>query len=495
MRVLPLPVGDHGWFGPVDGARQDARRWAERLLPVAWGAALTAGDVLLTVCAFLLAHWVRFIVPDKEALALGLEHYLGMGLAVSLVTVALFALNGLYDGDRLHSWLSRLHLIVSSVSTALVLAVAVSFLMGDQRFSRLWFAAGWGFAVVGLILWRTAAPAIQLAARAAAGAASRVLIVGANPLGQELAGALGANRRVVGYVDNGSDLDGRDGYGGLPLLGPIAHLEHLVQAHAVDEIIIALPAARREQVGNIIARGFHRQVTVKLVPDLPGWNELLPQRFEVRHVGAHPYIGFAPVAKVSWLKRATDLVLAGLGVLVAAPLLGAIALAIKLDSPGPVFYRQRRVGKDGRPFWMLKFRSMRPDAERLQAALRSQNQATGPLFKMKNDPRVTRVGRLLRRSSLDELPQLFNVLKGEMSLVGPRPPIPAEVAAYEDWQHGRLRAMPGITGLWQVNGRSEVPFHDMVRLDLHYIRNWSLGLDLEILLRTIPVVLTSRGAY
>jgi lipopolysaccharide/colanic/teichoic acid biosynthesis glycosyltransferase len=138
---------------------------------------------------------------------------------------------------------------------------------------------------------------------------------------------------------------------------------------------------------------------------------------------------------------------------------------------------------------------MRQDADRLLGELRDRNEAIGPLFKIRHDPRVTRVGRVLRRLSLDELPQLFNVLKGEMSLVGPRPPVPSEVEEYEDWQHGRLRAVPGMTGLWQVSGRSEVPFHDMVRLDLHYIRNWSLGLDLEILVRTVPAVLTNRGAY
>jgi len=144
---------------------------------------------------------------------------------------------------------------------------------------------------------------------------------------------------------------------------------------------------------------------------------------------------------------------------------------------------------------MFKFRSMCQDAEQRLDALRAQNEASGPLFKIRKDPRVTRVGGVLRRWSLDELPQLLNVLRGEMSLVGPRPPIPSEVAKYEDWQLGRLRAVPGLTGLWQVSGRSEVPFHDMVRLDLHYIGNWSLGLDLEILLRTIPAVLTNRGAY
>jgi len=190
-----------------------------------------------------------------------------------------------------------------------------------------------------------------------------------------------------------------------------------------------------------------------------------------------------------------DVILSSLGLLLLAPFFLLVALAIRFDSPGPVFYRQRRVGKDGRPFGMLKFRSMRPDADRLLEQLRAQNEASGPLFKIRNDPRITRVGRIIRRTSIDELPQLLNVLRGEMSLVGPRPPIPAEVDKYEDWQHGRLRAVPGITGLWQVSGRGEVPFHDMVRLDLHYVRTWSLGLDLEILLRTPMAVLSSRGAY
>ena len=144
---------------------------------------------------------------------------------------------------------------------------------------------------------------------------------------------------------------------------------------------------------------------------------------------------------------------------------------------------------------MLKFRSMCVDADSRLETLKQRNEATGPLFKIRRDPRVTRVGGLLRRWSLDELPQLLNVLRGEMSLVGPRPPLPSEVEQYEDWQLCRLRALPGLTGLWQVSGRSEVPFHDMVRLDLHYIRNWSLALDFEILLRTIPAVLSNRGAY
>jgi exopolysaccharide biosynthesis polyprenyl glycosylphosphotransferase len=272
----------------------------------------------------------------------------------------------------------------------------------------------------------------------------------------------------------------------------MASLERLVQQYGIDEIVVALPPSRREQLGRIIARGFARPVQVKFAAE---YADLLPERVEFQYVAGRPYIGFAPVARVSWLKRVFDLLVGALALLGLAPLMLAIAIAIKLDSPGPIFFRQERVGKDGTRFRMIKFRSMRVDADRLKATLRTSNEVTGPLFKMKNDPRVTRVGRLLRRSSLDELPQLFNVLIGEMSLVGPRPPVPSEVAEYEDWAMGRLRAMPGMTGLWQVSGRSDVPFHDMVRLDLHYIRNWSLWLDLEIIARTVPAVLGNRGAY
>jgi exopolysaccharide biosynthesis polyprenyl glycosylphosphotransferase len=374
------------------------------------------------------------------------------------------------------------------LSTALVIVLTLSFFAGDGAFSRLWFATSWALAVVALSVWRFAASRLSLAVRNAIAPATRVLVVGANALGQQLASELAEWYQVVGYVDNGTDLiDSK-----LPLLGSVSELEHVVHAYAVDEVIIALPTRRREQVTRLVDRGFRRPVKLKFVT---GIGELLPERLEVQRIGGRSYIGFTPVAEVSWIKRVSDIVFVSLGLLALAPLLALIALAVKLDSPGPVFYGQLRVGKDGRQFRMLKFRSMVVNAEKRLEDLLAHNEATGPLFKMRRDPRVTRVGRFIRRWSLDELPQLFNVLRGEMSLVGPRPPLPSEIAKYEDWQLGRLRAVPGVTGLWQVSGRSEVPFHDMVRLDLHYIRNWSLSLDVEILLRTIPAVLTSRGAY
>ncbi len=194
------------------------------------------------------------------------------------------------------------------------------------------------------------------------------------------------------------------------------------------------------------------------------------------------------------VKRGVDVVVAAIALLLLAPFVVLIALAVRIDSPGPVFFAQTRVGKDRRKFKLYKFRSMCNDAERIRASLVHLNEASGPIFKIKRDPRITRVGAMLRKSSLDELPQLINVLKGEMSLVGPRPPLPNEVEHYTERALGRLAVVPGMTCLWQVSGRSDLSFERWVDLDLQYIANQSLRLDFIILLRTIPAVLTGRGA-
>lgn len=195
------------------------------------------------------------------------------------------------------------------------------------------------------------------------------------------------------------------------------------------------------------------------------------------------------------LKRLLDLSVAGAAIGVASPIMLGTAVAVKLESPGPVFFKQKRVGKWGETFYCYKFRSMYVDAEQRLKDLMAQNEADGPVFKMKNDPRITRVGRIIRKLSIDELPQLFNVLRGEMSLVGPRPALPSEVAKYTYDQVLRLNAIPGITGLQQVSGRSDIDFKRWVELDLQYIAEQSLRKDLEILLKTIPAVLLSKGAY
>jgi exopolysaccharide biosynthesis polyprenyl glycosylphosphotransferase len=448
---------------------------------------LLSFDIAVVVVAFVIAYDLRFVLSDAVAEAFPFELYLRTGVVVGAFAMILLVLQGLGDLDRQRSWPTRLRAITSAVSTGTVLAVVVTFDQ-DQRLSRAWLALGWSLSIVAITGWRMIAPTAYLAIRRKLAPRRRVVVVGANVLGQELARELAPRYDVLGYVDNGTDVPELE----RPLLGPIAELEAIVRSGAVDELVIALPEDRREQVDRVVARGFGRQVDVKVVAEL---GEQLPRRLEVGRFGSRPYIGFAPVARVTWLKRAVDLVLAVTALGAGSVVLAAISVAIRADSQGPVLYRQRRVGKDGVEFDMLKFRSMRRDADRMLDELGTLNEATGPLFKIRRDPRVTRVGRLLRRWSLDEVPQLLNVLRGEMSLVGPRPPLPGEVARYEEWQMARLRDLPGMTGLWQVSGRSEVPFNDMVRLDLHYVRNWSLGLDLEIMLRTIPAVVANRGAY
>jgi exopolysaccharide biosynthesis polyprenyl glycosylphosphotransferase len=206
-----------------------------------------------------------------------------------------------------------------------------------------------------------------------------------------------------------------------------------------------------------------------------------------------PLIGMKQPTLKGWkiaVKRLIDIAISGVALLILAPLLSLIGVLIKLDSPGSVFFKQTRLGRGGKPFACYKFRSMTYEAEKELAHLATLNEAKGPIFKIKEDPRRTRLGKILRRFSLDELPQLFNVFRGDMSLVGPRPPVPSEVEEYQDWHHDRLNIPAGMTGLWQVMGRSDLSFDEMVMLE-----NWSLWLDFKIMLRTIPTVLFARGAY
>jgi exopolysaccharide biosynthesis polyprenyl glycosylphosphotransferase len=234
---------------------------------------------------------------------------------------------------------------------------------------------------------------------------------------------------------------------------------------------------------------------LRVTANLP---EVLTTRLSVLPIGGVIALSLRSVrlsGSQALAKRIFDIAVSGVVLLLTLPLFLVIAGAIRLTSPGPVFYRQRRVGKQGHQFTLLKFRTMPPGADVMLDLLAAENEADGPLFKIRNDPRISRVGGFLRRWSLDELPQLLNVLKGDMSIVGPRPPLPHEVTKYEDWHFDRLEVRPGITGLWQVSGRSELSFTEMVRLDLFYIENWSLAYDMFILIKTLPAVLFGRGAY
>jgi len=301
---------------------------------------------------------------------------------------------------------------------------------------------------------------------------------------------------VCGFLDDDpADADLRalgDRY-----LGRLDQLSQVAARYAVDWVIYGLPRRflAHDSTANAIGLCETLGIDLTIPVDLFDTRAAYVIR---RDVAGLPAISFSVHGRhARWqfaLKRALDVAGALAALLITLPVWIAVAIAIKLDSPGPIFFVQPRCGRYGRPFPFLKFRTMVTDAEARKAALRKQNEKSGPVFKMQRDPRVTRVGRILRKYSLDELPQLLNVLAGHMSLVGPRPPVPSEVEKYELDHRGRLSMRPGITCLWQVSGRNEIEFEDWVKLDIEYVERWSLLLDLQILLATFPAVISGRGA-
>jgi exopolysaccharide biosynthesis polyprenyl glycosylphosphotransferase len=278
-------------------------------------------------------------------------------------------------------------------------------------------------------------------------------------------------------------------------LGNLDAIARAVDSNQVEEVIIALPAEQHSKIVEVIEHCRRSGVAFKLVPDL---FEMSFNQVQINGINGVPLVGVKEISLSGFnllIKRGLDIVLTLLWLIPGVPLMLLIGLLIKLTSRGPVIFAQTRVGKDGRTFKFYKFRSMYVDAEQRLAELLARSDREGHHFKMKADPRRTPIGAVIRKLSLDELPQLFNILKGDMSWVGPRPAIIPEVEKYDDWARQRLNITPGLTGLWQVSGRSDLSFEEMVKLDLYYAENWSLGLDLKILLRTIPAVISGRGAY
>ena len=312
---------------------------------------------------------------------------------------------------------------------------------------------------------------------------------------EQLHREVGHGYRVIGYCLP-SSADSRVMFGGLPVLGGPEDVIEVVRRYEVDTVAV-LPSPELD--GPALRRlGWELEKTRADLLLAPSVSEVAGPRIRVRpvcglrllHMERPELRGIRLLAKESF-----DRTCAALLLILLAPLLVGAAVAVRLDSPGPVLFRQERVGRDGQAFAMLKFRSMQADAERLVARLASMSDGNGVLFKMRHDPRVTRVGRILRRYSVDELPQLINILKGDMSLVGPRPPLPSEVERFGVEMSRRLVVKPGLTGLWQVSGRSNLSWDDSVRLDVHYVDNWSLMMDLTILWRTVGAVLKGDGAY
>ncbi len=458
------------------------------------------GDLVLVNVAIFAAYLLRYrwqwfadVVYDAPFTA-----YLPFALFFSLTLPLFIAAEGGYRHWRGRSLLDHLYHITNAVAKALMIALALAFVFRPRVYSRLLLLEAGVVMVLFLTLGRIVAQRFLASMRRRGVGVTRVVIVGAGEVGRRVIRTVVARPdlgyKIVGYVDD-NPAKGRGEIGRIKGLGSVDDLAKVIDTAQVDEVLVTLPWTHHRRILSVLRECERRNVTARIVPDL---FQLSLSRVEVSDLGGVPLVSVQEIAfsrGALLFKRAMDVIGSVVGLTLGAPLFALIALAIRLDTPGPIFFRQERVGLGGERFFIYKFRSMRAGAEREKEKLQALNEADGPLFKIRNDPRLTRVGAFLRRTSLDELPQLLNVLRGEMSLVGPRPPTPDEVEQYLPWHLQRLAVPPGMTGLWQVSGRSELTFDEMVLLDIYYIEHWSPWLDFAILLRTVPKVILGEGAY
>jgi exopolysaccharide biosynthesis polyprenyl glycosylphosphotransferase len=408
-----------------------------------------------------------------------------------LVTALLFARSGLYAERSQRPGLPR---IVSSLFQVSVVALIFALVNGEQYSSYYIFYGTLCFAIAYVSTSRWLYEKLTGVLLRAAGYRRRAVLVGSGKHIEDVHSALvdevHAPVDMIGFISLTPRPDN-----GLRSLGLIEDLAAVLDRHRVQEVIIADPDFPEERAVDLVDQCHTRGVTVRIAPSTM---EILVHRAEFVPGASVPLFELRPPVFDGFdylIKRSFDFAVALVLIVVLSPLLIAIALGVFITSRGPVLYRSIRPGIGGEPFACFKFRTMRSDADQLQADLESHNEASGALFKIRHDPRLTRFGRFLRRYSLDELPQLFNVVQGRMSLVGPRPLPQRDFDQLEDWHKKRYLVLPGVTGLWQVSGRSELDFDDLVRLDFLYLERWSVGLDLTILLKTIPAVLSREGAF
>jgi len=449
-------------------------------------------DALLVAAALALATHLRpalnqlsfaqQVNPDVRTPLPVYPIFMALWVVVLLVV-------SVYDGRKNLRVVNELTSLTFGIALAAIASAGVLYL-SYRDVSRLLFITFVLLAFVFLASWRLM---VRLAwrRRNLQPSRRRVLIVGAGKVGQRICeqitqhGHLGLE--FVGFLDDERNLD--------EVIGYLDEARTLVTEHRVDDVVIALPGWAYERVNHLVAELHDVAVKVWVIPD---YFSITLHRATVDEFAGIPMLDLRAPALSDYkrmLKRVFDLVLCILALPVALPLMGVIALAIRLDSPGPVLFRQQRVGENGRLFEMYKFRSMVMDAEERREQVEQMDAHGNIIHKRINDPRITRVGALLRRTSLDELPQIVNVLKGEMSLVGPRPELPYLVEKYEPWQRKRFAVPQGITGWWQINGRSDRPMHLHTEDDLYYVQNYSIALDLLIILRTFWAVLRGQGAY
>lgn len=443
-------------------------------------------DALLINLSFVFAYYVRFkillfITPSTMPI---LEKYLSILVFITLVWLAIFKLIGLYENKKNSALIDEAALVFGGVSLSTLILLGLLFLYRELWFSRLVIVNAWWIAFLALTALRLALFWLTRFLRSRGLLIKNTLILGSGEMVETLKEKL-LRDKGLGYQLAAI----------LPEEADKSQIIELIKKHKIAEIMVASSGLDTEKLLEIITECEKYGVEFKVVP---GILELIASRVDADELAGIPLLTVAEIKLQGFnalVKRTNDIIFSAAGLIILSPLLIIFACLVKITSPGPVFFLQERVGLDGKTFRIFKFRSMVSGADELLPRLEKLSETKGHIFKIKNDPRVTPLGRFMRRFSIDELPQLLNVLLGQMSLVGPRPPLPREVAKYNAWQKKRLRVRPGITGPWQVSGRSQLPFADMVRLDIYYIENWSLWLDLKILLRTIPVVITARGAY
>jgi exopolysaccharide biosynthesis polyprenyl glycosylphosphotransferase len=445
-------------------------------------------DIVGTLEALFLAYRLTTIHVGAVELPLSVIAF------VMIIQGVVFLMLSVYDLRRHSRLTDEVRAVVTAVSfTLLMLAGTLYFTYRDVP--RTLVAVFFALDLLLLVGWRvTARMVLRLMNRYPFGT-RRVLILGSGDLATRVARAVKeyawAGVELVGFLDDDRSFAVEDHR----TLGSLDDVRSVVKNLNIDEVILALPARANDVAEKIVATLHLLPVQVRIVPS---YLSLALHRATVQEFNGLPLINLRDPALTDYqrlLKRLLDLAVSSVALLLAAPIMALVAIAIRLDSPGPIIFRQTRVGEGGRPFTMLKFRSMYVDAdERLKDVL--QHDADGkPIHKMRNDPRVTRVGRFIRSTSLDELPQLINVLRGDMSLVGPRPELPWLVERYEPWQAKRFVVPQGITGWWQVNGRSEKLMHLHTEEDVYYIQHYSLLLDVRILFKTIPALLRRKGAF
>jgi exopolysaccharide biosynthesis polyprenyl glycosylphosphotransferase len=454
-------------------------------------------DVVLTLAALRLAVALRLALPfgpDPDSFVLLPGYMYGI---TSALWIVVFVVLSVYDPRRTQRAADEFQQVISAlVIAALCLAGLVFFLF--QSMSRYLFVYFFAIDTALLLGWRVLYRIVRRLGNGRLVPPRNVLIVGAGPVGKRTAETIAENAWmgfcVIGFVDDEPSKQGTR-VSGLPVLGPLEMTPSIVGAHDVHEVVIALPLSAYEKVVYLSLELQRFPVHVRVVPD---YFSIALFRATVEEFGGMPLVNLrAPAFNYyqRMVKRIFDLVVGGVAAIFALPVAIVFAVLVKLDSPGPAIYRQQRVGENGKLFWMYKFRTMVEDADARLPEVVEELEDGRVEFKRPDDPRVTRLGRFLRRTSLDELPQLLNVLKGEMSLVGPRPELPWLVDRYAPWQLKRFAVPQGMTGWWQVNGRSTKHMHLSTEDDLYYIQNYSLLLDLLILWKTVGAVLKRKGAY